>query len=489
MAVALSPEVPARTVRQQLRKARRASVAARPVTEVLQDLYVTAFGIVLISVMVGPLARDALQDVVDHGGAGQAPHALVPALGIALGLVFVGTGVRALNLVGPVVCDPARATWLLASPVSRAGLLGAAAGAALAGTAFVGALGGLAVGLLLSWPGVASAVVGGFAAALLGLLAIGLQGRRTGGRWMRWGGDALALLAVPVLVAGLLGVDAQPATPSARTAGLVALALGLLLVLCATRLSRVLARLRRTDMVAGTGLATGLRATVTALDGSFVAETLRLRRLLERGVVGSKPLRGSGFNALVAADVRRVSRASRGPLAALGATTLAWAAEDLYGRLGSVVVLLVVCWAGAGASAAGLRTVTRSRGLARSLPLADQDLRQAHLVVPALVAAVVAEVGCLLTGRPSWWTLVLTLLAAAGVLRTAAGRPDIKWELQATSPMGALPVGAFTAFLVGPDVVVVAALPFLVGATPMVSLLLPLLAVTVLLRRKIKRPS
>src|SRR6476661_5214396 len=102
MATALSVEVPARAVRKHLRKARRASVAARPVTEVLQDLYI---GLFLVSAMVAPLARKALKDVVAHGGAGHVPHALVPDLGLALALVAAGTGLRALQLIGPVVCD------------------------------------------------------------------------------------------------------------------------------------------------------------------------------------------------------------------------------------------------------------------------------------------------------------------------------------------------------------------------------------------------
>jgi hypothetical protein len=489
MATALSVEVPARAVRKHLRKARRASVAARPVTEVLQDLYIGLFGLVLVSAMVAPLARKALKDVVAHGGAGHVPHALVPDLGLALALVAAGTGLRALQLIGPVVCDPARATWLLASPVSRSGLLGAAAGMAVLGAALVGAAAGLAVGLLLSWPQVASAVVGGLLAALLTLGSISLQGRAWGATWLRRIGDGLAVLAVPVLVAGLVGFDAEPASPSARTAALVALGLGVLTLVAGTGLRRALGRLRRADLVAGTGLATGLRATVTALDGSFVAETLRLRRLLERGEVGSKPLRGSGFSALVWADVRRSWRARRGWLAAVAATTLVWAADDLYGRLGSATVLVLVAWAGAGAAAAGLRTIARSTALSRALPLTDADLRAAHLVVPGAVALVIGEIACALAVRPGWWAVIVTLLAAAGVLRTAAGRPDIRWELQATSPMGALPVGAVTAFLVGPDVVVLAALPFVFGAGPLLSSLLPLLAVAVLLRRKVKRPS
>src|SRR4051794_10684755 len=98
MATIASSEVPARVVRGQLRRARRASVVARPITEVLQDLYVALFAVLLVSVMVAPLARDALHDVVQRGDSERAPHALVPALGVALALVCLGTGLRALNL-------------------------------------------------------------------------------------------------------------------------------------------------------------------------------------------------------------------------------------------------------------------------------------------------------------------------------------------------------------------------------------------------------
>ena len=158
MAVALSAEVPARAVRRQLRKARRASVAARPVTEVLQDLYVGLFGMragLRDGGAAGP-RRAAGRRRPRRGGSRRRTR-WCPPWAWRSALVCVGHRPARAQPVGPVVCDPARATWLLASPVSRAGLLGAAAGAALAGTAVVGASCGLAVGLLLAWPAVASA--------------------------------------------------------------------------------------------------------------------------------------------------------------------------------------------------------------------------------------------------------------------------------------------------------------------------------------------
>jgi hypothetical protein len=128
--------------------------------------------------------------------------------------------------------------------------------------------------------------------------------------------------------------------------------------------------------------------------------------------------------------------------------------------------------------------VSRSRALARSFPFSDVELRAAHVVVPVVVAAVVTSAAAVLCGLPSWTAAPATACAVAGVLRTSAGRAPVKWELQAESPMGAMPVGAVMSYVVGIDVVALTAVPLLVGLDPVLCVAIPLGVALLLLRQR-----
>ncbi len=482
-------ELSARSLRRALRRMRRASPVARPLGETLQDLYVVAFAIALVAAMVAPLAGDTLRDISARSGSGHAPPGLAAMLGLTLVLALAGSGLRALVLLGPVVRDPADATWLLAAPVDRRGLLLPTAGVVASGCAAGGALIGLAAAEL----GAAPWWGGAFGGALLGVVvcavAVSGQGHRRTAvlRRLADGVTASAAVALVLALAGAAPSWRQRAHP-AVVAGALTGVLAVAAAVGAAAIRRSLGRLRRSDLVAGAGLALGLRATVTALDGSFAAETLRVRRVLERGVVRSRRLWGTGAAALVAADVRRTLRWPRGVVVALCAAPVAWAADDLYGRLAAAATIALVAWWAAGAGAAGLRTVSRTPALARSLPFSDSTLRAAHCVVPATCALVVAAVASGLDRQPWWWAPVAALVAVAGALRSAAGRSAARWDMQAVSPMGALPVGAVTSYLVGVDVVLLSSLPWLAGAGLFWSALLPAVAVSILLRWN-RRPA
>ena len=480
----LATSVPsARALRGQLRKARRRSGAAKPIGETLQDLYVAAFAVVMMVVTVAPTASQVLVDA----GARTTSPGLAMTLAVAALVAATAAALRALATVGPVVRDPADVTWLLASPAPRGSLLAPTATLLMVVAGGVGAVVGAACGvvadtnanLVFGWAagGAASFV------AVAGLAVLTQRGERANRR-VRNGADVGAVLAGALLVAGLAGL-----TLSAIAAPWLAAAL--LTMLAASTLvavPRALRRLRRSDLVAGAGLALGLRATVTALDGSFVAETLRTRRLLERAVVRARPLAGAGLLALVVADARRVTRSPRALLAAAALVPVAWTLADLYGDLGAAAAVSVAAWAAGAQVAAGLRTVSRSAAVARCLPFSDAELRGAHAVLPGLVALAVASAATALTQRPAWTALAAALVGTAAVLRTAAGRPPINWGVQATSPLGSLPVGAFTSYLVGLDVAVLATLPLLLGAGPPLSIGVPAAACALLMQFN-RRPT
>jgi hypothetical protein len=476
---AAPPAVPtARTVRQALRRARRRSGAAKPLGETLEDVYVALFGVAMLIAIGGPATSRVLRDVE----ARAASPSLTAAMVAATLLAAAGAALGALLLVGPLVRDPADATWLLSSPVRRRGLLATPALLLLTIGAVAGAVVALIASVLVPAASIPVWCLTGAAGGVLTVgLAIVVQPRGHLRAGLRHGSTALTGAALVVLVIGLASDDRLDlALPSGHGWALVVVAPALAVL---ALVPPTLDRLRRQELTAGAGLALGLRATVTTLDGSFVAETLRARRLLERGLVRRRALAGQRWVALVVADVRRVSRSPRSLLVPVALVPVAWMVSRLYGDIAGATAVVLVGWAAAGASCAGLRTVSRSRSVARALPLSDVDLRAAHCMVPATAALLATTATAVLCGQPLWSLAPATACAVAGVLRTSAGRPPVKWELQTASPMGAMPVGAVMSYAVGIDVVALTALPLLIGLDPMICLTVPLGAVLLLIRR------
>ncbi len=473
-----------RLLRRQARSARRRSGAARPLSDTLQDLYVALFAIAMMAVLVAPTAARVLADV--------SRRSTSPTLAVTLAaaglLAAAAAALRALVTVGPVVRDPADVTWLLSSPVRRGGMLAPTATLLLVVMTLLGAFVGAGCGLVAEVgfdSAAAWSACGAALSAAVTAVAVVVQRGRGRGRGARRVADAAAVVAGAGLVAGLLGDTTW--LPTGRP-WLVAGALAVAAVAAVAAVPRSLPRLRRSELVAGAGLALGLRATVTALDGSFVAETLRTRRLLERAVVRRRPMVGTRLFALVAADALRTSRSPRALAGAAALVPVAWTLADLYGSLGAAAAMSLAAWGAAGQVAAGLRAVSRSAATARTLPFPDNELRAAHAVVPFVVALAVTSAATALTERPAWTAVAAALVGTAAVLRTAAGRPPVNWAVQATSPVGSLPVGALLSYLVGLDVALVVTVPLLLSAGPRIGLGLPLVACALLIRFN-RRPT
>jgi hypothetical protein len=473
----------ARTMRKALRRARHRSGAAKPLGETLENVYIALFGVAMLIALGGPATGRVLRDV----DARAASPTLAAAMVAATLLAAAGATLGALLLVGPLVRDPADGTWLLSSPVRRRGLLAPPTALLLT----VGAVAGVVVALVASvLVPHASVLVWCATGAAGGVLTVGVavvvQPHRRLRAGLRHASTLLTAAALGVLVIGLASGDRLDlALPSGNGWALAVVTLAIVVLVL---VPPALDRLRRQELTAGAGLALGLRATVTTLDGSFVAETLRARRLLERGLVRRRRLAGQHWAALVVADARRVSRSPRALVVPTALIPVAWMFARLYGDIAATIAVVLVGWAAAGASCAGLRTVERSRAVARCLPLSDVDLRAAHCVMPALVALLATTATAAVGGQPLWYAAPATACALAGVLRTSAGRPPIKWELQTASPMGAMPVGAVMSYAVGFDVVAVTALPLLIGLDPMLCLAVPVAAVLLLVRRG-RRPD
>jgi hypothetical protein len=113
------------------------------------------------------------------------------------------------------------------------------------------------------------------------------------------------------------------------------------------------------------------------------------------------------------------------------------------------------------ALAAGLRTVSRSAALRRSLGRSDGWLRSVHLVVPAL-GALIFVVATAWSGRS--FTPELDVVLAAGLalaaLRSATRPPMVYDTAWLVTPLGVVPVGLITQIIRGPDLAIVLALLF-----------------------------
>jgi hypothetical protein len=469
-------------MRRAVRRARRRSGAAKPLGETLQDVYITLFAVAMLAAIVGPSTARVLRDVEERA----ASPTLAATMVAATLLAAAGAVLGALLLVGPVVRDPADVTWLLSSPVRRRGLLAPVVLVLLAAGTVIGAVVTLGASVLVPGAHVAVWLAAGAAGGLaLVSVAVVAQPRRRLRVAARRTATALTAAALVVLVVGLASNRSLRFAAPGDAAWLL-LPMGVLAFVMLLLVPAALDRLRRPELTAGAGLALGLRATVTTLDGSFVAETMRARRLLEHGLVRRHALAGRAWVPLVVADARRVLRSPRSLAAPLGLVPVAWMVGRLYGDVAVTAAVVLVGWATAGSTCAGLRTVARSPGVARSLPFPDSVLRGAHCVVPAAAALAVTLATCALGGQPLWVAAAATACGIAGVLRTSGGRRPVKWELQAASPMGAMPVGAVMSYVVGIDVVALTSIPLLASWDPFVCLAVPV-AVALLLARQRRR--
>jgi hypothetical protein len=164
------------------------------------------------------------------------------------------------------------------------------------------------------------------------------------------------------------------------------------------RAGRALGRVDRASLTAGAELASTATSAALMLDGSTLTRLMEIRRWRSVGRIQARPLpgrpgrwrlplRAQRLRVLVLADLRRRLR-DWSALRAWGALLLVMyaVATALPAIEGSAQVILG--YLAANRLTAGLRAVSRSAGLRRMLGGSDRELRLAHLVVPAIGAAI-----------------------------------------------------------------------------------------------------
>ncbi|MBN9104165.1 MAG: ABC transporter permease [Propionibacteriaceae bacterium] len=483
----------------ELMKLWRHGRATRTLGQVISDSYVTVFSVVLVGAMVISTVINAQQGMTGCSTAACDTGRLLVPTAVLFGSWGLGLGLS--RLFGPVLASAAEGSWLMDAPISRHRLLrGRLVLPLLLGffvpallTGLVAALSGMDWLSVLAW----ALAAGSGALAQVALAASEQTHERT---WLLrllqgiWAALAVAILALVVSVAAAW-LPASAIAGAGTLRGLVfavAGIAGLVAVWFVVATLRRLELIRRARLVSGGSLVSGMQGAMFALDLGLIRDILVERRSIERGHVRPTRGHGLGLRALIWRDLQRVFR-SPGALVPLALSLVVPYAVDALRMSqlnpllsGLALVITLVPFLG------GLRVLTRTGGMARSMPFKTTQLRTAAMAVPAGLAmlwglaAAPAFIG--ISGSGADRTIVDGLIAAgitavAGVLGAVrwvtAKKPDFSAPMMATAS-GALPPTLLFNLFAGLDMVALVTAPLILGAPPVWSAALAVLVFIVL---------
>lgn len=469
--------------------------ATRSLWNAIMDAYVAVFSVVVIAAMlVGSIVR---AQQLASASSNADVRALLPLAALA-GVLAATLAVA--RIFGPVVASAAEGFWLMDAPLSRRamlrGRLGLALGLALVSGMAVGALVAALVGspllLVVLW-----ALAGGLGAAGLTAFAGAEQGaERT---WVVRLVEGLlglvclvSLLYVVAVAAGFMPNFINHEISIQVALGVLALGV-VLLVVAGLVAYRRLDWIRRARLVSGGDLLSGVQGAAFALDFALMRDLLVEREAAERGRVRPTRGRGTGITALVMRDVQRLVRFPRPLIPFLASIIIPYAVLAIgLGRLVvpiAAVVLMVVMVPFFGA----LRVLTRSKGLARSMPFPTSKLRDASTVVPALLALVwgiaitpayLGITGQGMLGRDVVETVIYALItAAAGLIaaiRWVGAKPPNYSGPMVSTGAGAMPPGLMFNLFRGFDMVALITLWLVLGLPTWISAVMAAICFVVL---------
>jgi hypothetical protein len=476
----------------------RAGRATRNVLQAMSDAYVAVFAAVMIGAMVVNVILKAQRTVAQCTSATcLSARAILPWAAFA---ATVGVALAVSRLFGPVLASAAEGFWLLDAPISRSKLLRSR----LVGAIVAAFLGGAVIGALISaltGSGVTEVLVWAGATALSAASSVAFAAAQQGIERHRL--THLATYVFGVLAVGALFsvVGVAAGWFSLGLSDDVGIELGLIMIAGSTLvllISVVLAglrlgQLRRTRLLSGGALVSGISGAFFALDVGLARDIVVERRAIERGHVHPKRGKGLGLEALIWREWQRLWRFPQ-PLLVLAATIVVPYAADALGMSVLTPVLAALALFGAIIPLLnGLRVLTRTGGLARCLPFSLARIKLASIAVPAILAGIwaVATTPAYLgfgdgaVDRPvpeAFLTAVAT--AAAGLLAavrwTQAKGVDFGAPMVA-SQAGAFPPGLVTNLFRGFDVCIITTAPLLLGLSPWWSLGIAGIAAAILL--------
>ena len=493
---ALTPASPRELKR--LIKDWRSGRATRNVLQAMSDAYVAVFGAVMIGAMVVNVVLKAQRTIAQCTSAScLSARAILPWAAFA---ATVAIALATSRLFGPVLASAAEGFWLLDAPISRAKLLSSR----LVGAVAAAFLGGAVVGALVSaltGSGTVEVLVWSGATALSAAASVAFAAAQQGV-------ERHVLTRLATYVFGVLGVGALFSVVGVAagwfSAGLldnVGIELGVIMIVASTLvllISGVLAglrlsRIRRTRLLSGGALVSGISGAFFALDIGLARDIVVDRRATERGHVHPRRGKGLGLEALVWREWQRLWRFPQ-PLVVLAGTIVIPYAADALGMSTLTPVFAALALFGATIPLlSGLRVLTRTGGLARCLPFSLARIKLASIAVPAILAAIWAVAttpaylgfgdGAVQRTVPDA-SLMAIATAAAGLLAavrwTQAKGVDFGAPMVA-SQAGAFPPGLVTNLFRGFDVCLLTTAPMLLGFSPFWSLGIAAIAAAILL--------
>jgi hypothetical protein len=463
--------------------------ATRTLWQVISDGYVAVFSVIVLGAMLG----NVLVQAQSGAAACSTDECSLARLMMPTAMVLANftLTLAVARLFGPILASAAEGFWLMDAPLRRRRLLRGRlllpvliAGVLAAGfTALVAALSGMDVVSVLLWT--AAAGVGSSALMALAGAEQGIE-RTTGVRSVLWlfGLATLAvLLAVVSIAAGWLPVGLGLSLEVARwvVLGVLAASVAGLVVWLGLAMRR-LEQIRRARLLSGGSLVSGMQGAMFALDFGLIRDILVEREAAARGHVRAARGRGLGIWALIWRDLQRLARFPKPWIGLAVSLVVPYAVDALrMSQLnpllsGLALFIALVPFLGS------LRVLTRTGGMARSLPFKTSTIRTAAMAVPAGLAlvwtalATPAFIGIAQTGAdrvPVVGLLTALVTGIAGLFGAVrwvtAKRPDFSVPMMAT-PGGAMPPTLMFNLFRGIDVVAAITAPVILGAPPTWSL-------------------
>jgi len=476
----------------------RAGRATRNVLQAMSDAYVAVFAAVMIGAMVVNVILKAQRTVAEcTSPTCLSARALLPWTAFA---ATIAVALAVSRLFGPVLASAAEGFWLLDAPISRSQLLRSRLVGAIAAAFFGGAvIGGLIAAL--SGSGLTEVLVWAGATALSAAASVAFAAAQQGierHRLTRFATYLFGVLAVGALFS-VVGVAAGWFSLGISDnlgieLGVIMIAASVLVLLISAVLAGLrLGQIRRTRLLSGGALVSGISGAFYALDIGLARDIVVERRAIERGHVHPKRGKGLGLEALIWREWQRLWRFPQ-PLLVLAATIVVPYAADALGMSVLTPVLAALALFGATIPLLnGLRVLTRTGGLARCLPFSLARIKLASIAVPAILAGLWAAAttpaylgfGDGAVERPvPQAALTAIATAAAGLLAavrwTQAKGVDFGAPMVA-SQAGAFPPGLVTNLFRGFDVCIITTAPLLLGLSPWWSLGIAGIAAAILL--------
>lgn len=467
--------------------------ATRTIGQALGDAYYVLFTVILLGAMVTNVVFKAIGAAECTTDACTLSRQLVPWAAL---FAFAGVTVSIARLFGPVLASAPEGSWLMEAPISRSRLL---RGRFVKGivivfvlvaglNALIAALAGMTGVALVGW-----GLAAGFTATALWTLSAADQPRERTWPGRVWQAiftllAAVALGSMVALTAGWASWTPPAWLPQAPWA--VAAVFALVTVVMAVVAHGRLGGIRRARLLSGGSLVSGMQGAMFGLDLGLARDILVEREAVARGHV--KPTRGRGLGeaTLMWRDLQRLRRFPRPLIGLVGAVLVPYATDALgLGAMtpfiaGLALFLALVPFLGS------LRVLTRTKGLARTLPLTNGQIRSATIIVPGVLAGLagLATLPAVLGIAGAERTIVDALLVCA-VIALAGLLGAVRWQtarpVDFNSPMVATASGAVSPTLIfnlfrGFDVVALITAPVLLGAGPIWSFAIAIVVFSIL---------